>query len=195
MLDATAPRSLTVVGHSLGAQLVAEAMHIPSSVRDTLMASPLHALVFFAPDISAERFRDSLAAPMAEIAARRIVYASTSDRMLTISRLINHSARAGQAGGEKMLASSDIEIVDVAKGRRAEGKLKALVDMKHAMRYAGSALYDFFAVVRGNPPDCRIREGIVEKTGTNSWKLTNAPIPSTLTACGAAPVVQRGPAR
>jgi esterase/lipase superfamily enzyme len=187
VLDVTPARSLTVVGHSLGAQLVAEALLRPSSVRDSLSAAPLNALVFFAPDISAERFRDSLAAPMTSIASRRIIYASTQDRMLTISRLVNHSARAGQKGGERLLTGSDIEIVDVTKGRRAEGKLKAIMDMKHAMRYAGAALYDFFGVVRGLAADCRIREGIVERTSVNSWKLTNAPIPAEAATCPNAP--------
>ncbi len=192
VLDVTPARTLTVVGHSLGAQLVAEALHTPSSVRDSLAAAPLRALVFFAPDISAERFRDSLAAPMASIASRRVLYASTQDRMLTISRLVNHSARAGQKGGERMLTGSDIEIVDVTKGRRAEGGLKALMDMKHAMRYAGSALYDFFGVVRGLPAECRIREGIIERSSANSWKLTNAPIPDAQTVCETPEALQRG---
>jgi esterase/lipase superfamily enzyme len=183
ILDVTSARALTVVGHSLGAQLVAEALHEPSSVRDSLVASPLNALVFFAPDISADRFRDSLVASMAPIAARRIVYASTADRMLTISRLVNHSARAGQAGGERALAESNVEIVDVANGRRAEGMLRSIVDPKHAMRYASSALYDFFAVVRGVAAVCRTRDPMMERTGANSWKLTRAPIPAVAPSC------------
>jgi esterase/lipase superfamily enzyme len=196
VLDVTPAHSLTVVGHSLGAQLVAEALHGRSSVRDSLSATPLHALVFFAPDISADRFRDSLAAPMAAIAARRIVYASTADRMLTISRLINHSSRAGQAGGERALATSDLEIVDVANGRRAEGAFRALVDPKHAMRYASSALYDFFAVVRGAAAACRVYDPMIERTGANSWKLTRAPIPVTAPSCAAAAATPpRGEAR
>ena len=192
VLDVTPANTLTVVGHSLGAQLLAEALHEPSSVRDSLAAAPLRALVFFAPDISAERFRDSLAAPMVEIATRRIVYASTKDRMLTISRLVNHSARAGQKGGETMLATSDLELVDVANGRLAVGGMRSLVDPKHAMRYASSALYDFFAVVRGVAAACRTRDAMVERTGANSWKLTKAPIPVTTPTCGTDAASMRG---
>lgn len=195
VLDVTPARALTVVGHSLGAQLVAEALHGPSSVRDSLAAAPLNALVFFAPDIPAERFRDSLAAPMATIAARRVVYASTADRMLTISRLVNHSSRAGQAGGEKALAKSDLEIVDVTSGRLAEGRLRSLIDPKHGMRYASSALYDFFAVVRSVPADCRVQERIIVRTSANGWKLTNAPIPADVPACAGKLGFQRGAAR
>ena len=194
ILDVTPARSLTVVGHSLGAQLVAEALRGPSSVRDTLIAAPLNALVFFAPDISAERFRDSLAVPMTSIATRRIIYASTQDRMLTISRLVNHSARAGQKGGERLLTGSNVEMVDVTRGRRAEGRLRALLDLKHAMRYAGSALYDFFGVVRGLPAECRTQERIIEQIGVNSWKLTNAPIPSERTTCESPAPLQGGAA-
>jgi esterase/lipase superfamily enzyme len=195
VLDVTPARALTVVGHSLGAQLVAEALREPSSVRDSLVASPLNALVFFAPDISAERFRDSLVASMASIAARRIVYASTADRMLTISRLVNHSARAGQAGGERVLAESNVEIVDVANGRRAEGLLRSIVDPKHAMRYASSALYDFFAAVRGVTVVCRTRGVMVERTGANSWKLTRAAIPVVAPPCGTDAAPMHGTAR
>jgi len=185
VLDVTPAKTLTVVGHSLGAQLLADALHETSSVRDSLIAAPLRALVFFAPDISAKRFRDSLVAPMVDIAARRIVYASTKDRMLTISRLVNHSARAGQKIGETILATSDLELVDVADGRLAAGGVRSIIDAKHAMRYASSALYDFFAVVRGLPAECRVAEGIAERTAANSWKLTRAPIPAAGPGCDA----------
>jgi hypothetical protein len=120
------------------------------------------------------------------------VYASTKDRMLTISRLVNHSARAGQKGGETMLATSDLELVDVANGRLAVGGMRSLVDPKHAMRYASSALYDFFAVVRGVAAACRTRDAMVERTGANSWKLTKAPIPVTTPTCGTDAASMRG---
>jgi esterase/lipase superfamily enzyme len=186
VLGATRRRALTVVGHSLGAQLIAEALRIPSPVRDTLILSPLHALVFFAPDISAERFRDSLAAPMAALADRRIVYASASDKVLGLSRLVNHSARAGQSGGAQLLATADVEVVDVTEGRRTRSAMRRLFDPRHAMRYAESALYDFFGVVRGVSADCRATEGIAVRAGERRWRLTHAPIPVHPLACVAA---------
>jgi esterase/lipase superfamily enzyme len=188
LLGATRPHTLTVVGHSLGAQLVAEALRVPSRMHDTLALSPLRALVFFAPDISADRFRDSLAAPIAPLAARRVVYASASDRMLTLSHLVNHSYRAGQVSGARELATADVEIVDITKGRRSfGGGLLWMVDPHHAMRHAGAALYDFFyGVVRGLPAGCRDADGITERDGARAWRLTSAPIPASFAGCAAA---------
>jgi esterase/lipase superfamily enzyme len=185
LLGATRPRTLTIVGHSLGAQLVAEALRAPSPIHDTLARSPLRALVFFAPDIAADRFRDSLAAPIAPLAARRVVYTSASDRMLTISHLVNHSYRVGQVNGARELADADVEIVDITRGRRSfGGGLLWMVDPHHAMRHAGAALYDFFyGVVRGLPAGCRDGDGITQRDGTNTWRLTAAPIPTSFAAC------------
>ncbi|HVT37464.1 MAG TPA: alpha/beta hydrolase [Gemmatimonadaceae bacterium] len=186
VLVATRHRALTVVGHSLGAQLIAEALRVPSPVRDALVLSPLHALVFFAPDISAERFRDSLAAPLAALADRRIVYASAVDKMLGLSRLVNHSPRAGQASGAQLLTAADVEVVDVTEGRRTRSAMRTLFDPRHAMRYAESALYDFFGVVRGVSADCRAMEGIAVRMGERRWRLTHAPIPAHALPCLAA---------
>ena len=181
--SAVHPGALTVVGYSLGAQLVAEALRAPTPIHDALGTTPLRALVFFAPDVAADRFRDSLAAPMASLALRRVVYASRADRMLTLSRLVNHSVRAGQAGGERMLAESDLEMVDVSDGRRTSSLARRLFDPRHSMRFASSALYDFNGVVRGIGVECREVEGIAVRATARSWKLTGAPIPRQATAC------------
>ena len=185
VLGATRPRTLTLVGHSLGAQLVTEALRGPSQLRDSLTRAPLRALVLFAPDIAADRFRDSLAASMAELAARRVVYVSSSDRLLAISRFVNHTDRAGQSGGARRLGGSDVEIIDVTHGRRADRNARWLVDWHHSMRAAGSALFDFFGVVRGRPADCRTSDGVAERVGVRSWRLRDVPPPEHQTACQA----------
>ena len=183
VISAVHPRNLTVVGYSLGAQLVAEALRASTPIHDALGTTPLRALVFFAPDVAADRFRDSLAAPMSSLALRRVVYASRADRMLTLSRLVNHSARAGQEGGERMLAESDLEVVDVTDGRRTSSFARRLFDPRHSMRFASSALYDFNGVVRGIGVECRDVEGIALRATARSWKLTSAPIPRQATTC------------
>ena len=185
VLSAAPSRSVTVLGHSMGAQIVAEALSAPSSVRDSLKAAPLYALVLFAADISAERFRDSLAAPLALIAERRVMYASASDRLLAISHLVNHGKRAGQvgAGGHP----TDFEYVDVTNGRLSSGGVRGFIDPHHAMRYAGSALYDFFGVLRGLPADCRVTEGIADRAIDGSWRLTRAAIPDSTAKCSVLP--------
>ena len=183
---ATSSRSLTLVGLSMGSQLVAAALLPASPVREALTAAPLRAIVFFAPDIAATRFRDSLAAPLAPLAARRVVYVSSHDRMLALSRLVNHSPRAGQASGGLVLAPADVEVVDVTGGRRAVSGVRKFVDTYHAMRYSGTALYDFYGVVRGVAADCRVASGLAARAGERHWTLTNAAVPDTATVCPAA---------
>ncbi|HVZ49425.1 MAG TPA: alpha/beta hydrolase [Gemmatimonadaceae bacterium] len=180
LLGAVRPGALSVVGHSLGAQLVAEALAEPSPVHDTLEAHPLGAVALFAPDIPVARFRDSLAARLEAVAARRVVYASSSDWMLGISRLVNHAPRAGRTGAALTLAAHDVEVVDVTRGRRVDGSFRKLVEPRHAMRWASSALYDFFGVVRGLPAACRAADGVAARQPDGTWQLTPAPIPAAI---------------
>jgi esterase/lipase superfamily enzyme len=186
VLSATRPGTLTLLGHSMGAQLLAESLRGGSSVRTTLTADPARAIVFFAADIAASRFRDSLALPVVPLAQRRVVYAADNDRMLSISRMVNHTPRVGQANAARVLGTEDIEVVDVTAGVRSDGFWRSLVDPHHGMRFAGSALYDFFGVIRGMPASCRASSGTAAVSGERVWRLTNAPIPQTLGACSAA---------
>jgi hypothetical protein len=81
------------------------------------------------------------------------------------------------------LAAEDIEIVDVTAGVRSDGFWRSLVDPHHGMRFAGSALYDFFGVMRGIPASCRVSVGIATMAGERVWRLTKTPIPAALGAC------------
>lgn len=197
LLSIVPAKRLAVVGHSLGAQLASEALTTPSQLRDSLVVAPLHALVLFAPDISAPRFRDVLGPALVPVANRRVIYASEADRLLTVSRLINHSPRVGQGRGEKMLTESEVEIVDVTEGRRAAGAIRNLFEPHHAMRYASSALRDFFGVVRGTPSDCRASDGLAERKTDRSWRLTAKAPPAADVACaaGVSTVTSTVPAR
>ncbi len=170
--------ALTVVGHSLGAQLITEALVEPSGLRETLASDPLGALVLFAPDIAARRFRDTLAVQLEPVANRRVVYASDRDWILGISRVVNHTPRVGRAAAARALAAEDVEVVDATNGRRADGAFRKIVEPRHAMRWSSSALYDFFAVVRGLPAACRTLGGMAELEPDGTWRLTNAPIPT-----------------
>jgi len=96
---------------------------------------------------------------------------------------VNHTTRAGQAGGVRMLAAADVEVVDATKGRRAARGVRRLVDFHHAMRIASSALYDFYGVVRGRPAACREVDGVATRAGERSWRLTDAPIPELAAVC------------
>ena len=183
VLSAVRPGTLTLLGHSMGAQLLAESLRGESPLRAALTAQPARALVFFAADISAQRFRDSLAVPVVALAQRRVIYAANNDRMLAISHLVNRTPRVGQANAAKGLGAEDIEVVDVTSGVRSDGFWRSFVDPHHGMRFAGSALYDFFGVIRGIPASCRATSGVAVLTGGRVWRLTKAPIPPTLGAC------------
>jgi pimeloyl-ACP methyl ester carboxylesterase len=177
--QAVRPGSLSLLGHSLGGALIAEALTAPSTMRDSLMASPVGALVLFAPDISIQRFKDSLATALRPVAARRVVYASDDDFMMDSSRMFNGSPRVGEATPARLLTPLGFEVVDVARGRRANGALRKMFEPGHAMRFASSALYDFFSVVRGVPEDCRGAAGLAQRSEDGSWWLSDAKIPVT----------------
>jgi len=169
--------ALTVVGHSLGAHLVAEALAGASAARDSLIATPLGALVLFAPDVGVARLRDTLAGALAPIASRRVVYASEVDRMMTLSRMVNGTDRAGETGAARSLAAQGLEVVDVTHGLRVNGAVRKVFEPRHAMRLASSALHDFFGIVRGVPAGCRTVGGVAEREADGMWRLTAAPIP------------------
>ena len=183
VLSATRPGTLTLLGHSMGAQLLAESLRGETALRETLTAQPARALVFFAADIPAQRFRDSLATPVVRLAQRRVIYTASNDRMLSISHVVNRAPRVGQADAARLLGAEDIEIVDVTAGVRSDGFWRSLVDPHHGMRFAGSALYDFFGVMRGIPASCRVSVGIATMAGERVWRLTKTPIPAALGAC------------
>lgn len=170
------PGAFTVVAHSMGAQLVTEALAQASAIRDRAIANPLGALVLFAPDVPVERFRDSVAPALMPIARRRIIYAADNDMMLDMSRLINHTSRLGETSAARLMAARGFEVVDVERGQRVNGALRKFFEPNHAMRWASSALYDFFGVVRGVPAACRTATGVATLSFDGVWELTSAPL-------------------
>ena len=175
--EAAGSQPTTVIGHSLGGQLVTEALTRPGARRDSLVRRPLSALVLFAADVSLARLRDSLAPTLAAVASRRIVYASDDDLMMDMSRFINKSERAGEATPALQLTARGFEVVDVTRGRRVNGALRKIFEPGHGMRFAATALFDFAAVVRGIPAGCRVALGLVTRMEDGSWRLMNGPIP------------------
>ncbi|MDQ8164894.1 MAG: alpha/beta hydrolase [Gemmatimonadota bacterium] len=175
--EAAGSQPTTVIGHSLGGQLVTEALTRPGARRDSLVRRPLSALVLFAADVNLARLRDSLASTLAAVAARRIVYASDDDLMMDMSRFINKSERAGEATPALQLTARGFEVVDVTRGRRVNGALRKIFEPGHGMRFAATALFDFAAVVRGVPAGCRVALGLATRMEDGSWRLLNGPIP------------------
>lgn len=175
--DAAGSQPTTVIGHSLGGQLVTEALTRPGARRDSLVKQPLTSLVLFAADVNLARLRDSLASTLAAVASRRVVYASDDDLMMDMSRFINKSERAGEATAALSLTPRGFEVVDVTRGRRVNGALRKIFEPGHGMRFAATALFDFATVVRGIPAGCRSALGLATRLEDGSWRLSNAPIP------------------
>jgi esterase/lipase superfamily enzyme len=175
--EAAGSQPTTIIGHSLGGQLVTEALTHPGAWRDSLVKQPLTSLVLFAADVHLARLRDSLASTIAAVATRRVVYASDDDLMMDMSRFINKSERAGEIVPALSLASRGFEVVDVTRGRRVNGALRKIFEPGHGMRFAATALFDFAAVVRGIPASCRVSLGLSTKLDDGSWRLLNGPIP------------------
>ena len=179
---AVRPGAFTIVGHSLGSELMSEGLAAPSSLRDTLIVSPLGAIVLFAADLGISRFRDSLAAPLKAVASRRIVYSSDDDMLMGLSRRMHREQRVGQATAARTLTSLGVEVVDVTLGMRARHGLRRIYEPGHAMRNASAALYDFFGVVRGVTADCRAAAGMATRDEDGSWRLSDAPLPAGVPA-------------
>jgi len=175
--EAAGGQPTTVIGHSLGGQLVTEALTRPGAKRDSLVRRPLSALVLFAADVHLARLRDSLASTLAAVASRRIVYASDDDLMMDMSRFINKSERAGEATPALQLTARGFEVVDVTRGRRVNGALRKIFEPGHGMRFAATALFDFAAVLRGISAECRVALGLATRMEDGSWRLLNGPIP------------------
>lgn len=184
---AVRPGALTIVGHSLGSELMSEGLAAASALRDSLAVAPLGAIVLFAADLGITRFRDSLAAPLKSVASRRIVYSSDDDMLMGLSKRMNREERVGQATAARTLASLGVEVVDVTLGMRARHGLRRIYEPGHAMRNASAALYDFFGVVRGVPAECRAAVGMASRDEDGSWRLSDAPLPGGLPAVPADP--------
>lgn len=164
-------RRLVIVTHSLGAQIASEALANDSTVRARLTADPLRAIGFFAPDVSADRFVDSLMPRLQSEASRIALYASQNDLMLQISRLVNRGQRAGLLGLVPVVTDR-LETIDVTNGISSENFWGRSFGPHHAMRRESGALHDFFeVVVPGANPQCRVIRGSALQRSDSSWRL------------------------
>ncbi len=162
---------MVVVTHSLGAQIVSEALAADSVLRERLTASPLRAIGFFEPDVPAARFATYSVPRIRPLAKRMVLYASQNDLMLQISRVVNRSERAGLVRGAAVLADG-LEIIDATNGLSSENFIRRSFGTHHSMRRESGALHDFFdIVVTGARPECRVLRGTAEQRSDSSWRL------------------------
>lgn len=185
LVDAVGGRNLLVVAHSMGSQLVS-ATFGDSTLREKLSAAPhrLRGLAFVAPDISTVYFGQQVLPRLGTVARRVVVYASTDDRMLKLSRTVNDTERLGLLR-DNTLPFLGVETIDVTNGAAAESSAQRMVGTHHAVRRESAALFDLHIVARGYSPACRalVKTAALDPRGI--WKLTAQPLPplSALSTC------------
>ena len=172
---------LVVVTHSMGAQIVSEALAGDSALHGRLTANPLRAIGFFEPDVPADRFANYSMPRIKPVASRIALYASRNDLMLQISRVVNRSERAGLVRGPPVVADR-LETIDATNGLSSESFIRRSFGTHHAMRRESGALRDFFdIVVSGAPAECRVLRGSAAQRSDSSWRLV--PFRGTVGVC------------
>jgi hypothetical protein len=188
ILPSIGGRHLLVVAHSMGAQLVGQSFAGDTVLRRTLARDPLRALAFFAPDVATSHFREWLLPAVKPLARRVVVYASSEDRLLSLSRTINDSERAGLIR-DAPAPFTGAEMIDATDGLAAENRVQRVVGTHHTIRRASAALFDLAYVVAGSyAASCRAIMGTAVG-GDGFWKLSKLPPPALtrLTSCSRGP--------
>jgi esterase/lipase superfamily enzyme len=150
-----------VIAHSMGTRLLANTIVSLTSVP----AAPgaLRQIVFAAPDIDADTFRN-LSAAFRGRAARITLYASSGDRALSASQQFQKYSRAGQSGLDLVV----VPTVDTIDASAVKTEF-----LGHS--YFGdtdSVLSDLFYLIRdGTPPSERARLRERSRYGSAYWEF------------------------
>lgn len=173
LLADLSPAHTVLLAHSLGGQLMGEALASDTALQLTLRAEPLRAIAFVAPDIEASRFADSLVPTLRPLTQRLLLYASQRDRVLGVSRQIHGSDRAGRRGAQPILRQG-LETIDASNTWTSEGWLMRTVGTHHSIKRASGVLFDLgFIVGRQRSPVCRLTLGTGAETDEGEWRLTD----------------------
>jgi esterase/lipase superfamily enzyme len=105
-----AVRTVHLVAHSMGSRLLAETL---PNLEYVAGAAMLRQVVFAAPDIDADTFRQ-LAAAFQGQAERCTLYASSKDYALQASKAFHGYARAGDSGANLVFAA-DVDTIDATE--------------------------------------------------------------------------------
>ncbi len=179
VVAAVGGRRTLLVTHSLGVQLAGEALAARPALRQLLGADPLRAVAYVAPDVERRRFGDYLVPATLPLAHRVLLYASARDRVLSLSRQLHGSERAGLVRGTP-LTRPGLETVETTLGERAIGRARRFVDTHHAISRAAATLFDLAHVVGAQrSPTCRAALGTATATthGGTWWRLASSALP------------------
>jgi esterase/lipase superfamily enzyme len=198
--EAVGSDGVLLLAHSMGVQVAAEALAADDALRTDLASDPLRGVAFLAPDADRYRFADVLVPAVRPLTRRLVLYASSDDRALATSRLVNDAPRAGlvQDSDGLPIARIGLESVDITDGEAAEGPFKRVFGTRHAVRRSTAALFDLVQVVgHGRAAECRERIGTAVPTSSKGWRLLAGPLPSPASvhacAAGAASTAEAGP--
>jgi esterase/lipase superfamily enzyme len=152
-----------VIAHSMGTRLLANTV-VALSSGATAGSARLQQLVFAAPDIDSDTFRD-LSAAFGDKAERFTLYASSGDRALAASQRFQKYARAGQSGLDLVIVST-VDTIDASS-----------VDTEFlGHSYFGDAdsvLSDLFYLIRnGASPGNRARLKRQQRYGETYWEFS-----------------------
>lgn len=171
--DAVGAERVLVATHSLGAQVVGDAL-----ISDTInpVGPPLRALAFMTPDMEATYFRDSLVPFLLRRSRRIALYTSSNDRALTLGYLTDGFERAGRRT-DPPLIHPGLEVIDVTRGLAREGWFQRAFGTHHAVHRKTSMLQDVVHIV-GAERDATCRSAMhTARFDGAYWSLAPVPMP------------------
>jgi esterase/lipase superfamily enzyme len=179
------PQRLWVLANSMGAQVVADALHLLYQEADLAGSeAEIENVVLTAPDISMGRFDDQFKEEIGALTENLTVYVSSNDRALLASRIVNRERRRG----ESTLDSSDVtqemleEAIQVAELVEPGNELVTLVDVTpvnrtinfHNFYLESPEVFNdlFLRLVNRDPPSSRVLYPLQNRDGAIYWVLT-----------------------
>ena len=121
------PDRLAVVGNSMGGQVIVDAFGALYAQED--LADPeveLHSVILTAPDIDRADFDAQFRDEIRALSRQLVVYVSSNDRALLISRLINRGARAGESALSPDMMEEAAKVADMV---RTDSDIVTLIDV------------------------------------------------------------------
>lgn len=188
--EAVGSPGLVLFTHSMGVQVVGEAIVADDALRAALTADPLRSVAFYAPDVEVTRFGDVVVPAFLPLTRRLVLYASGTDRALAMAKRFSNTDRAGQVQSRDgtPLRRPGLESIDVTEATTALGFLRRWFGTRHGVRHASAALFDLINIVAGGfAPECRVQLGTATLIAVDSWKLSSTvlPTPSAVGRCAA----------
>ena len=121
------PDRLALLGNSMGGQVIVDAFGYLYAEED--LADPeveLHSVILTAPDIDQADFDAQFRDEIRALSRKLIVYVSSNDRALLISRLINRGARVGESSLSPDMMDETEMVADMI---RTDGDIVTLIDV------------------------------------------------------------------